>query len=202
MNNDENLKPASSIWLMKIILTVFFAALTASGAYIAFPIGPIPISMQNLFILLSGLVLGPVMGSAAVGIYLLAGILNFPVFALGGGGIARFAGPAGGYFVGYLFAAFTAGLIAGAPIGSPKADASAAASKKRIIIAEIAGLLVSYVPGLIWFKIRLNIDWAKTFQTGFVPFIIGDTIKGIVAVLIALKLRKIVVDFLYDRNTH
>jgi len=196
MNNNEDSESVSSRWLTKIALTVFFATLTAAGAYIAFPIGPIPISMQNLFILLSGLVLGPVMGSAAVGIYLIAGILNFPVFALGGGGIARFAGPAGGYFVGYLLAAFTAGLI----VGSPKDDASAAAFQKRIIIAEIAGLLVSYVPGLIWFKIRMNIDWTKTFLTGFVPFIIGDTIKGIVAVLIASRLRKIVADFLYDRN--
>jgi biotin transport system substrate-specific component len=197
MNENENLKPASSRWLTKIALIVFFAALTTAGAYIAFPIGPIPISMQNFFILLSGLVLGPAMGSAAVGLYLLAGILNFPVFALGGGGIARFAGPAGGYFVGYLLAAFTAGFIVGAPIGSPKTDASADASKKRIIIAEIAGLLVSYVPGLIWYKIRMNIDWSNTFLTGFVPFIIGDTLKGIAVVLITSKLRKIAADFLY-----
>jgi len=196
MNNNEKPKPASSRWLMKITLTVFFAALTMAGAFIAFPIGPIPLTMQNLFILLSGLVLGPAMGSAAVGIYLLAGILNFPVFALGGGGLARFAGPAGGYFVGYLLAAFTAGLIA----GKPKAEASAEPSLTRIIIAEIAGLVVSYVPGLIWYKIRMNINWAKTFQTGFVPFIIGDTLKGIVAVLIAPKLRRIAVDFLYDRK--
>ena len=121
MKNNEKTKSASSRLLIRIALTAFFAALTAAGAYIAFPVGPIPISMQNLFILLSGLVLGPVMGTAAVGLYLLAGILSFPVFALGGGGIARFAGPAGGYFVGYFFAALTAGLIA----GRPKADASA-----------------------------------------------------------------------------
>jgi biotin transport system substrate-specific component len=193
MDNDEKSKPASSRWLTKITLSVLFAALTAAGAYIAFPIGPIPISMQNLFILLSGLVLGPFMGSAAVGLYLLAGILNFPVFALGGGGIARFTGPAGGYFVGYLLAALTAGLIA----GGPKADASAEISQKRIIIAEIAGLLVSYVPGLIWYKIRMNIDWANTFMSGFVPFIIGDTFKGFLAVFIASRLRRITADFLY-----
>ena len=181
---------------MKIAITVFFAALTATGAYIAFPIGPIPISMQNLFILLSGLVLGPIMGSAAVALYLLAGILNFPVFALGGGGMARFTGPAGGYFVGYLFAALTAGFI----VGSPKADESAKTPQIRIIIAEIAGLLVSYVPGLIWFKIKMNLNWANTFLTGFIPFVIGDTLKGIVAVLIASRLRRIVAGFLYENE--
>jgi biotin transport system substrate-specific component len=193
MINNEKPKQASSRWLIKIALTVFFAALTVAGAHIAFPIGPIPISMQNFFILLSGLVLGPVMGSVAVGLYLFAGILNFPVFALGGGGIARFAGPAGGYFIGYLFAAFTAGLIA----GKPKADISVKNFQMRIIIAVITALLVSYVPGLIWLKIRMNLDWEKTFLIGVVPFIIGDTLKGIAAVLIASRIRRIVADFLY-----
>ena len=196
MANDEKPKPASSGWLVKITLIVFFAALTTAGAHIAFPIGPIPISMQNLFILLSGLVLGPVMGSAAVILYLLAGVLNLPVFALGGGGISRFTGPAGGYFIGYLLAAFTAGLIA----GRPKADESAKISQ-RIIIAEIAGLLISYVPGLFWLKIRMNLDWAKTFQTGLIPFIIGDPIKGIAAVFIAPRLRRIVAGFLDNKGS-
>jgi biotin transport system substrate-specific component len=178
---------------MKIALTVFFAALTMAGAHIAFPVGPIPISMQNFFILLSGLVLGPVMGSAAVGLYLFAGILNFPVFALGGGGIARFTGPAGGYFIGYLLAALTAGLIT----NGPKSGINAKTSQTRIIIAVIAALLVSYVPGLIWLKMRMNLDWPKTFMTGFIPFIIGDTLKGTVAVLIASRVRRIAADFLY-----
>jgi biotin transport system substrate-specific component len=196
MINNEKPKQASSRWLIKIALTVFFAALIVAGAHIAFPIGPIPISMQNLFILLSGLVLGPVMGSVAVGLYLLAGILNIPVFALGGGGMARFAGPAGGYFIGYLLAALTVGLIA----GRPKADISVKTSQTRIIIAVITALLVSYIPGLIWLKIRMNLDWAKTFLTGFVPFIIGDTLKGIAAVLIASRIRRIAADFLYDKE--
>ena len=192
MKNDEKTESSSSKWLIKITLTVFFAALTAAGAYIAFLIGPIPISMQNLFILLSGLVLGPVMGSASVCVYLLAAILNFPVLAIGAGGIAHFTGPAGGYFVGFLLGAFTAGFIA----GKPKAGADAETSKKRIAIAEVAGLLVSYVPGLIWFKIRMNFGWAETFMSGFVPFIIGDTLKGIAAVFLASRLRRIVAGFL------
>ena len=196
MNNNEKTKPEPSRWLLKIFLPVFLAALTTAGAYIAFPIGPIPISLQNLFILLSGLVLGPVMGTVAVGLYLLAAILNLPVLALGAGGIARFTGPAGGYFVGYLLAAFTAGLI----VGRPKIGENTKPFQIRIIVAEITGLVVSYIPGLIWYKIRMNIDWTKTFMTGFVPFIIGDTLKGIAAVLIAPGLRRIAAGFLYDRK--
>jgi biotin transport system substrate-specific component len=192
MNNKEKSKTTSSRWLMRIAFTALFAALTAAGAFIAFPVGPVPIVLQNLFALLSGLVLGPLMGSAAVGIYLLAGILNFPVFSGGGGGIARFAGPTGGYLIGYLLAALTAGLVA----GRPKANTS----RLRVITAVTAGFLVVYVPGLTWLKIQGNLNWARTFLAGFTPFVIGDVLKGIAAVLIAPRLRRIAADFLDDRK--
>jgi biotin transport system substrate-specific component len=139
------------------------------------------------------------MGSAAVGLYLLAGLLNFPVFAGGASGIARFAGPTGGYLIGYLLAALTAGLIA----GKPRAGAGSAGVKAfqlRVVIAAIAGFLVIYVPGLIWLKARVNLDWPKTLLTGFVPFFPGDALKGIAAVLIAPRLRRIAADFLDDKS--
>jgi len=185
-----------SKWLMRIAFTALFAALTAAGAFIAFPVGPVPIVLQNLLALLSGLVLGPLMGAAAVGLYLLAGLLNFPVFSGGGGGIARFAGPTGGYLIGYFLASLTAGLIA----GRPKATAGAKAFQVRVVIAVIAGFLVIYAPGLIWLKTRLNLDWIKTTMTGFTPFIVGDILKGIAAILIAPRLRRIAADFLDDKN--
>jgi biotin transport system substrate-specific component len=192
MSNSEKPKQASARWLMKVAFTALFAALTAAGAFIAIPVGPVPIVLQNLLALLSGLVLGPVLGSAAVCLYLLAGLLGFPVFSGGGGGIARFAGPTGGYLIGYLLAAIAAGLIA----GKPKANASLKVFQLRVISAVIAGFIVIYVPGLIWLKTRLNLDWVKTFLTGVIPFIPGDLIKGIAVVLIAPRLRKIAADFL------
>ena len=176
--------------LLRIALIALFAALTAAGAFIAIPIGPVPIVLQNLFALLSGVILGPLMGCASVGLYLLAGILNFPVFAGGTGGIARFAGPTGGFLVGYLLAAFTAGLIVGRP------RAGAPASMIRLIAAVVAGFLVVYVPGVIWLKLSRNLAWPAAFLAGFVPFIIGDTLKGIAAVLIAPRLRRTVAGFL------
>jgi biotin transport system substrate-specific component len=195
MSSNEKTKPASARLLIRIAFTTLFAALTAAGAFIAIPLGPVPIVLQNLLALLSGLVLGPVLGSSAVGLFLLAGLLNFPVFS-GGGGIARFAGPTGGYLIGYFLAALTAGLIA----GRPKVNASGKIIQPRIIIAVIAAFLVIYIPGLIWLKARVNLDWIKTLFTGFIPFIIGDTLKGIAAVLIAPRLRRIAADFLDDKT--
>jgi len=195
MSNSEKQKPASSRLLIRIAFTALFAALTAAGAFIAIPLGPVPIVLQNLLALLSGLVLGPVMGGAAVSLFLLAGLLNFPVFS-GGGGIARFAGPTGGYLIGYLLAALTAGFIAGRPL----VNARSKIIQARVVIAVIAGFLVIYIPGLIWLKVRVNLDWVKTLFTGFIPFIIGDALKGIAAILIAPRLRRIAADFL-DNQT-
>ena len=183
--------------LIRISLTALFAALTAAGAFIAVPIGPVPIVLQNLLALLAGLILGPFMGSAAVGLYLLAGILGLPVFSGGSGGIARFAGPTGGYLIGYLLAAFTAGLIAGRPYMKTKTIPPwLNFSAIRLIIAVTAGLLIVYIPGLLWLKISRNLGWTKALLAGFVPFAAGDIFKGVAAVLIAPRLRRTAADFL------
>ena len=169
--------------MVRLCFTALFAALIAGGTFIAVPLGPIPLVLQNLFVLLSGMILGPLLGSAAVCLYLLAGILGAPVFAGFTGGITRLAGPTGGFLAGYILAALVSGLIAGKP--------GIVFSQIRIIAAAILGLLAVYIPGLVWLKISTGYDWAKTLITGFVPFLLGDLLKGIAAVLIAPRLRKI-----------
>ena len=189
-NQPLRARTKSSRLLISITFTALFAALTAAGAFIQIPIGPVPIVLQNLFALLSGLVLGPILGSAAVGLYLLSGILGLPVFAGGTGGIARFAGPTGGFLIGYLLAALAAGAIAGKP------DINVKPSLPRIIAAVIIGFLIIYVPGVTWLKISRNLSWTRALLAGFVPFIIGDALKGVAAVFIARRLRRTAADFL------
>jgi biotin transport system substrate-specific component len=168
-----------------LVLTALFGALIAAGTFISIPLpfSPVPVVLQNLFSLLAGLVLGPALGAAAVGLYLLAGIVGAPVFAGATGGIARILGPTGGFLLGYLFSAFTAGLIAGRPRRGIKLP------PWRIILAVLAGLLVIYPPGLLRLRFALG-SWGKALTAGFLPFILGDTIKGIIAVLIAPRLRQ------------
>jgi len=195
----ENIsKPAgnreTSRILIKISFTALFAALTAAGAFIVIPVGPVPIVLQNIFAVLSGLILGPVRGGAALGLYLLAGLLGLPVFAGGTGGISHFAGPTGGFLIGYLLAAITAGLISG------RLNRNIQTPIWRIITAVIAGLLIVYVPGVTWLKFSRNLSWVKAIMAGFVPFIIGDTLKAIAAVLIAPRLRRTAADFLDGRQ--
>jgi biotin transport system substrate-specific component len=169
-----------------LVLSSLFAALISAGTFISIPLpfSPIPIVMQNFFALLSGLILGPLFGAATVALYLTAGALGAPVFAGAAGGIAHFAGPTGGFLFGYLLSGFIAGLISGYPrrgVQSPL---------WRIIAATAAGFLIVYVPGVIWLNYILNKGWAAALAAGFLPFIAGDIVKGVIAVLIAGRLRR------------
>jgi len=170
--------------ILSLVFVALFAAIIAAGALIAIPIGPVPIALQNFFTLLSGLVLGPVLGAAAVGMFLAAGAVGAPVFAGGSSGLARLLGPTGGFLLGYLLGALAAGLIVGAPRNGVKTPVW------RYIVAVAAGLLIVYIPGLIRLKWVLNISWTQTFISGLVPFLPGDALKGVVAGLIAPRLRK------------
>jgi biotin transport system substrate-specific component len=169
-----------------LTMTALFAALIAAGTFISIPLpfSPVPVVLQNLFALLAGLALGPALGTAAAALYLAAGIIGAPVFAGASGGIVRLIGPTGGFLIGYLLAAFTAGLIAGFPTPERKT------AGWRIILAAFAGLLVVYAPGVTWLKISTGRTWAAALAAGFFPFITGDIIKGLVAVALAPRLRR------------
>ena len=97
--------------LRQIVLASLMAALTAVGAYIYVPIGPVPIVLSTLFVVLSGLLLGSRWGFTSMALYLLVGAIGIPVFAGGKGGFAHFLGPTGGYLCGYLLASWVTGFI-------------------------------------------------------------------------------------------
>jgi biotin transport system substrate-specific component len=176
--------------IVSITVTALFAALIAGGTFVAIPLpfSPVPIVLQNLFIVLAGLTLGPVSGAGAAALYLAAGALGVPVFAGAAGGIVHFAGPTGGFLAGYLLAALTAGLIAGSPKpGTPSF---------RIILAVVSAFLVVYIPGVIWLK-RFTGSWPGALAAGFFPFLPGDAVKAIIAVAAAPRLRRAAANILH-----
>ena len=169
----------------QIRMTVYaslFAALTAAGAYLSIPIGPVPIVLQNLFVLLSGLLLGSRWGAASVAVYLLAGACGLPVFAGGMGGIGRLVGPTGGYLFGYLPAVYLIGKI------SEK-------GRRRVvmdIVAMVCGSAVIYLFGVVWLKVLTGMTPAKTLAVGMFPFIPGDVLKIAAAVPLTKALRPVI----------
>ncbi len=160
--------------LRMTVYTALLTALIVIGAYVIIPIGPVPIALQSLFILLAGLLLGPTWGLACIGLYTTFGILGLPVFSGGGAGIGHILGPTGGYIIGFIPAVFILGIVSG---------------RKRMLLrdiaAVIAGSLIIYAAGIPWLKYVLNLTWDKAVAAGMLPFLPGDAAKAGIAVLVA-----------------
>jgi hypothetical protein len=77
---------------------VAFALATVFGAQVAVPVPltPVPITLQTLFVILAGVVMGPRAGAASMALYVGAGALGAPVFSNGGAGLGWLLGPTGG----------------------------------------------------------------------------------------------------------
>ncbi len=174
----------NKIQIRRTVLTAVFTALIAAGSYAAVPIGPVPIVLTTLFVVLSGLLGGFRIGVFSVLAYLLLGILGLPVFAGGAGGFAVITGPTGGYLIGYILAAASAGLIFHPAEKTPQ--------NMRILMVSLAAFIagaIVYLPGLPWLKISLGMDWAKALKAGMLPFIPGDLLKTAAAIAIAIPLK-------------
>jgi biotin transport system substrate-specific component len=168
----------SSSHSVRAALACLFAALLCAGAYISIPlpISPAPLTLDNFFAILGGLLLGPLWGGAASAIYLSIGLLGFPVFSGGRGGITHLLGPTGGYLLGYVVGAALAGMSA-RKRGAISISVGALLGFSAILALGAAGL--RYISG---------IAWDRAMAVGFLPFIPGDAVKAVLAILVALRL--------------
>ncbi len=94
----------------KVIQCGLFTAFIAVGAYIRIPLPHVPITLQTLFVLLSGLLLDKGYGAVPSLCYLLLGLMGLPIFT-GGGGVAYLAHPTFGYLLGFVAAGWLMGRI-------------------------------------------------------------------------------------------
>lgn len=168
--------------LTRAVLACLFAALISIGAYIALPLPgtPVPIVLQNFFIIVAATVLGPLWGLVSICIYLLFGLVGIPVFSGGTGGISKLLGPTGGYLFGYLFAV-------------PLMGFASRLGKGRHVAVGAAGLLgtfVIYLCGLAWLKLSLGLGWEKALGVGVLPFLPADLAKVALAAFVVPKLKQ------------
>lgn len=161
-----------------------FTALTATGAFITIPIGPVPITLQSLFVLLSGIILGSKKGMLSQVVYLLLGLMGLPIFAGFSGGLGQLVKPSAGFLFGFISAAYYTGKF------SEKKGTT-----KNLSIAVITGTVVMYAIGIPYMYYVLNIILAKNLNIvqvlnmGMLLFIPGDAIKAVIAVFIGKKLK-------------
>jgi biotin transport system substrate-specific component len=155
---------------------VAFALATAFAAQIAVPVPltPVPITLQTLFVILAGVVLGPRAGAAAMALYVGAGALGAPVFSNGGAGLPWLLGPTGGYLLAYPASAFVTGWVAGRGAGS-----------LRVLAALSLGVLVQYAGGLAQLAALTGEPLGAVLAMGAIPFLMGDAVKILTAAWLA-----------------
>ena len=175
--------------VLRTTFIALFAAIICAGCFIKIPIGVVPIVLQNILCILCAVLLGGIWAGAPVALFLLAGLIGLPVYSGGSGGIAVWLGPTGGFLPGYLLGAIAAGFIAGKPCVEEKEITKKSAF--RVITAIIAGMIIIYIPGIIRF-----LHWGS--PAAMIPYIPGDVIKIAVAIPVALKLRPVVAQYLYE----
>lgn len=169
--------------LHMVVYASLLAALTAAGAYIAIPIGPVPVVLQNYFIFLSGLLLGSRWGLTSVAVYILVGACGLPVFSVGRGGIGHILGPTGGYLLGYLPAVYVIGRISEKKPSRVVYD----------VIAMICGTLIIYACGVPWLKTVTGLSVPKAVALGMNPiYLLADTLKIVIAIPVAKALRPVI----------
>lgn len=194
---------------LRLVLCSLFTALITVGAFIRIPVSVVPITLQTLFVLLAGLLLGKKTGTAAVLIYIALGLVGVPVFTAGGG-FSYVLQPTFGYILGFALGAFVAGSIVEKSSASTiynkrqtdKSVESAPLKKEikkqptygRLLIASLAGLAVIYALGLAYFYL-ISKFYLHTFSgawnlrlTGFLFTVPGDIALCFLCALLAKKL--------------
>ena len=168
---------------------LFVTVLTAIAAQISVPLPftPVPFTFQPMVVLVGAAALGSRLGMASQILYLALGIAGLPVFAaspLLPQGAARLIGPTGGYLMSYPFAAFVAGSLA--ERGFDRRYLTA-------VLAMVCGLAVVFAGGLLWLTIasRPAGGFSAVLAAGFLPFIVPDVFKLLVAAAVMPGLWKI-----------
>lgn len=166
--------------MRRLTRIALFAALLAAGSWLSLPIGPVPVTLQTLFLLLAGLCLGSRDAALAALLFLAAGALGLPVFSGGKGGPAVFLGPTGGFLGAFPLAAWVYGLAGGQRTRSLPAT---------IIICCLGGSLY-YLAGTLRLMQLLQTNFQATLAVAVLPFLPGAVIKLWAALAVQRYLRK------------
>ena len=147
---------------------------------LAIPVSPVPISLTNLAVYFAIYVLGMKRGTISYCIYLLLGLVGLPVFAAFTGGAGKLFGPTGGYLIGFIFMALICGFFI-------------EKWEKKLymhFIGMVLGTAVCYVFGTAWLAYTAHMGFAAALAAGVIPFIPGDLVKIIIAMIAGPIIRK------------
>lgn len=188
--NENNAEDKKNNSLKGMIFAALFAALISCAAFFHIPLpGGVPIVLQDMLALLSGMLLGPVWGTLAVFVFLVLGAIGLPVYSGKAGIQVIISGPTGGFLVGYLLGALAAGLFLRFLL-NPSKDHSNVKKWVFSLCAAVLAEIVLFACGISGF-LRVT---GKTFDVAMnacvIPFIPGMIIKTTLNVILSGSLRK------------
>ena len=150
----------------------------AAQVRIPLPNTDVPMTLQSLAVLLTGLVLSPSRAVGALVLYLTCGTLGLGVFA---GGSAGLVGPTGGYLVGFVVAVWVVSVLKG----------SGDARVLRMVAASAGGMLVLFAVGVGWRIVWLSGDIRLAILTGLVPFAVKASVQVLLAPTLVATTRRL-----------
>lgn len=162
----------------KMIIVGMFAAVIAVLAQIAFPLpSGVPVTLQTFAVVLTGVVLGARLGTAAAFVYILLGAVGVPVFSGLGGGLGVIVGKTGGFIWGFLFLSLFSGL--------------ALLPKRRIfgVFIPMIGLTLCHLMGSVQYSVLSGMNVWQAALLVSVPYLVKDICSVVLAYLIGIKIR-------------
>lgn len=176
------------ITVREMTLCALFTVLTAVGAFIKVPVPVVPFTLQFLFTMLAGLLLGGKLGAFSVGIYALLGLAGLPVFAEGGG-FWYLLKPSFGYIIGFILGSYVTGKMT---------EKMEGLTFRKILTANFIGLAIVYGVGMIYYYVICNFVlhtpigvWAL-FLYCFLLAVPGDICLCFAAAVLAKRLKPVI----------
>jgi biotin transport system substrate-specific component len=155
--------------LTLVLLGSVFLAIMARIS-IPLPFTPVPVTMQTLAVFLLGGMLGGKKAALSVGAYLIEGTVGLPVFSKGLANPSWFLGATAGYLLGFVAAAYAIGTLL---------EKRPARSFYSVLAIVSIGEVIILSLGTAWMSVFLGFN--KAFAAGIVPFVIGGSMKVVIA---------------------
>lgn len=173
--------------MKQLLFSLLFPLLIAAGAWVSLPIGPVPFSLQTLFVFLTGFLLPMNLGVFSIIIYIFMGIIGLPVFAGGRSGLEVLMGPTSGFIFGFIVAIIFISFFS----KSIKENVKSLPRKSlyyKIALPCIGATIIVQLCGILWGKYYTAASWASIYCDWLHPFYFNMVFKAILTVLITAEI--------------
>lgn len=180
--NAAKAKPETVFSTHSLVTMAMFAAILCISAYISIPLpNGSHITFLN-FIITLVILLFPISQSVCiVGLWLLMGCVGLPVFIGGNAGIGYLFGPFGGYSAAFFLCAIFIPLLCGKNY-----------QHIRYTCAAIISVVFVDLMGTFWMMVSSHMSFPAAFIAGFLPFIVLDLVKAVIAAQIVPAFQRII----------